>query len=105
MFGYMDVVEVHPPHLILKGLEDGYRGRDNRMFRWLQLLNLGYRIPGVVNTDSHYNFHGTGWLRNYIKSSTDQPEEISIEEMVDSSEAGNVIMTNGPFLEVTAGNR
>ena len=20
------------------------------------------RIPGVVNTDAHYNFHGSGWI-------------------------------------------
>ena len=105
MFGYMDVIEVHPPGMIFDG-PDAKRGNwDNTMIRWMQLLNLGYRIPGVVNTDAHYNFHGSGWLRNYIKSSTDNPAEIKIDEMVMASERGNVTMTNGPFLQVvtTAG--
>ena len=103
MFGFMDVVEVHPPQtILLKNAENPENGRQNRIFRWLQLLNLGYRIPGVVNTDAHYNFHGSGWLRNYIRSSTDNPAEISTAEMVKESEAGHIIMTNGPYLEVSA---
>jgi len=103
MFGWMDVVEVHPPGRIFSTLDKlptGGRDRGNPIFHWLQLLNLGYRIPGVVNTDAHYNFHGSGWLRNYIKSSTDDPAEIDTLEMVHASERGNLVMTNGPFLEV-----
>ncbi len=103
MLGWMDVIEVHPPELIFSTPpanvtpSDKY---DNRMFAWMQLLNLGYRIPGVVNTDAHYNFHGSGWLRNYVASSTDDPAQISVAEMVQSTERGHVIMTTGPFLEV-----
>ncbi len=102
MLGWMDVIEVHPPQLIFSvpaadvSPTDKF---DNRIFGWLQLLNLGYRIPGVVNTDSHYNFHGSGWLRNYLASSSDDPAEISIEEMIHASEHGHLIMTTGPFLE------
>ena len=107
MFGYMDVIEVHPPQDIFAGpfpREDYKQGRTRAIFNWMQLLNLGYRIPGVVNTDAHYNFHGSGWLRNYLRSSTDNPAEISIPEMIDQTEAGHIVMTNGPFLEVTARN-
>jgi hypothetical protein len=74
--------------------------RRNPIFTWLQMLNLGYRISGVVNTDAHYNFHDTGYIRNYIKSPTDDPAKIDTMEMVHASERGNVIMTNGPFLDV-----
>ncbi|GAB5404865.1 MAG: hypothetical protein Aurels2KO_30960 [Aureliella sp.] len=103
MLGWMDVVEVHPPALIFEtppaniSPADKY---DNRIFAWMQLLNLGYRIPGVVNTDAHYNFHGSGWLRNYVASSTDDPAEIKVAEMVESTERGHIVMTTGPFLEV-----
>ena len=103
MFGFMDVIEVHPPEAILskpKNLEESYRER-NAMFHWMQLLNLGYRIPGIVNTDAHYNFHGSGGLGNYLKYSTDDPAEIGTMEMVHAAEAGHVIMTNGPFMEVS----
>jgi hypothetical protein len=103
MFHFMDVIEVHPPGNIFKtpsapSGEEGDFG--NRMVNWLQLLNLGYRIPGVVNTDAHWNFYGSGGLRNYIRSTTDDPAQASVEELVHESEHGHIVMTNGPFLEV-----
>ena len=105
MFHTMDVIEVHPPGDILvkpDALPANAREPGNVIFNWLQLLNLGYRIPGVVNTDAHWNFHGSGWLRNYIQCSTDDPGQASIDELVDAAEAGRMVMSNGPFLEVTA---
>lgn len=105
MLGFMDVMEVHPPQAIFAGppaVKSGPKAGGNRMFYWMQLLNLGYRIPGVVNTDAHYNFHGSGWLRNYVKCSTDDPAQIDVMEMVRASERGHLVMSNGPFLEVSA---
>ncbi len=67
-FRFMDVIEVHPLDGLLKApmvdVEDSAkktRVENNRIFNWLQLLNQGHRIPGVVNTDSHYNFHESGF--------------------------------------------
>ena len=76
------------------------RARNNTIVNWLQLLNQGQRIPGVVNTDAHYNFHGSGWLRNYVKSPTDDPAEIQTLDVVHAAERGNLVMSSGPFLEV-----
>ena len=103
MLGFMDVIEVHPPQEIFDRPTPGEPKTDlsNKIFHWMQLLNQGYRIPGVVNTDAHYNLHGSGWLRNYIKSSTDDPGKIDTMEMVHESEHGHIVMTNGPFLEVS----
>lgn len=103
MIRFMDVIEVHQIERILsRGATYEARGRilNHRIVNWLQLLNQGYWIPGVVNTDAHYNFHGSGWLRNYIKSKTDDPAQIETLDIVHAAERGNVIMTNGPFLEV-----
>ena len=103
MISFMDVIEVHQIGSILSRgatYEAQGRIRNHRIFNWLQLLNQGYRIPGVVNTDAHYNFHGSGWLRNYLKSKTDDPAQIETLDIVHASERGNVVMTNGPFLEV-----
>ncbi|PHS18702.1 MAG: hypothetical protein COA78_01580 [Blastopirellula sp.] len=102
MFGFMDVIEVHPPELIFETPEVAAKrgGRGNTIFQWMQLLNHGYRITGVVNTDAHYNFHGSGAVRNYVQSSTDDPAKIKVMEMVHESEHGHVIMTNGPFMQV-----
>jgi hypothetical protein len=102
MFGWMDVIEVHPPEGIFNLPTADILPADkklNPIFFWLQLLNLGYRIPGVVNTDAHYNFHGSGWLRNYIECSTDDPSKIQVDEMIHSAEHGRMVMTTGPFLQ------
>jgi hypothetical protein len=105
MFGFMDVIEVHPPAGIFTppaALPATDRERSNPIFHWMQLLNIGYRVPGVVNTDAHWNFHGSGWIRNYVKAKTDEPSEADIMDLVHAFEHGTVVMTNGPFLTVTA---
>jgi hypothetical protein len=103
MAGHMDVIEVHPPARIFEGptYESNGQARNNTIHNWLQLLNRGRRLPGVVNTDAHYNFHGSGWLRNYLKSPTDDPAEIKTLDVVHAAERGRLVMTNGPFLEAT----
>ena len=102
----IDVMEIHPVDRVLQiGKTDDVtqeEAKSNRIFKWLQLINQGKRIPGVVNTDAHYNFHGSGWLRNWIQSSTDDPAKIDPMEMVHASEEGRVVMSNGPFLRMNA---
>jgi hypothetical protein len=110
MFAYQDVIEVHPHERILEA--DPYRvyadsktkkttQYNHTIFNWLQLLNQGRRLPAVVNTDAHYNHHGSGYIRNYVKCATDDPAKIDPMDMVHSSEKGHIILTNGPYLEVT----
>ncbi len=104
-FPFMDVMEVHAIDNALSLSPQGKRegvAFHNRIFNWLQLLNQGFRIYGVVNTDAHYNFHGSGWLRNWIQSSTDDPAKVDHMELVHASEQGRIVMSNGPFLEVSA---
>ena len=103
MHGKMDVIEVHPPHTIFDAPMTTSAGQtqNNTIVNWLQLLNKGRRIPGVVNTDAHYNFHGSGWLRNYLKSPTDDPAQIRTLDVVHAAERGNLVMTSGPFMEVS----
>ncbi|MBL8820157.1 MAG: CehA/McbA family metallohydrolase [Planctomyces sp.] len=103
-FPLMNVMEVHPidPILNLQPMYsyDGKVVGNQTIFNWLQLLNQGYRIYGVVNTDSHYNFHGSGGLRLWLKSLTDEPGSISSDEMRDVARSGKIVMSNGPFLDV-----
>lgn len=77
------------------------RGRNDRLFNWLQLLNQGYRIVGVAASDAHYTNHGTGWIRNYVKCSTEDLTKIDPMEMVREYEQGHVVMSTGPFLETS----
>ncbi len=100
---HINVIEVHPIDCILKRTPQTQRNGmeyNNTMFNWLQLLNQGYRIPGVVNTDAHDNFHGTGWLRNWIQSPTDDAAAVKPLDVVHAANQGRLIMSNGPFLEV-----
>jgi hypothetical protein len=100
---HINVLEVHPIDCILKltpqTQRNGYEF-NNTIFGWLQLLNQGLRIPGVVNSDAHDNYHGTGWLRNYVQSKTDDPAGIQPLDVVRAANQGRLVMSNGPFLEV-----
>lgn len=102
-FPVIDVMEVHPIDRILKlqqfDYHEGEAIGNHRLLNWLQLLNQGFRIYGVVNTDAHYNRHGSGGLRNWIQSSTDDPAKIDANEMMNASEQGRLVMSNGPYLE------
>lgn len=104
MLKWTDVIEVHPLETIFQDIPNNppsTRRMRIAMFQWLQLINQGYRIPGVINTDSHYNHHGSGWRRNWFASSTDDPAKISTDEMVQQVKSGHIIMSTGPFLSVT----
>lgn len=103
---HIDVIEIHPTPDILtldpNITASPYKG-NNRVFNWLQFLNQGHRFVGVVNSDAHYNYHESGWVRNWIKSPTDDPAKIKTLDVVRASEAGAIVMSNGPFLSVRMG--
>ncbi len=104
-FGIMNVTEIHPIDPLLNPtryqINEGKETGNQTALNWLQLLNQGFRIYGVVNTDSHYNYHGSGGLRIWVKSGTDAPAQISLDEMRDNARSGQIIMSNGPYLEAT----
>ncbi len=100
---HIGAIEVHPIEAILQRTPQFVRNgteSNNRMFGWLQLLNQGQRYPGVVNSDAHDNFHGTGVLRNWVQSLTDDPAAVKPLDIVAATTQGRAIMSNGPFLEV-----
>ncbi len=77
----------------------------NRTFGWLQMLNQGRHVWCVAVSDAHRIFgNGVGDWRTYVPSSTDNPPEIDPQEIIRNSKAGRMMITNGPFLEVTTGD-
>ena len=103
MLDFMDIIEVHPAELIFqtgKDPKENDRGGSNRIRPWMELIASGRRIPGVVNTDAHYNLNGSGWRRNWIRCSTDDPSKISVDEMTRRLEGGQIVMSTGPFMHV-----
>ncbi len=75
---------------------------ENRTFGWLQLLNQGRHVWCVAVSDAHRVFggNGVGGWRTYVPSSTDEPGDIDSSEVIRNSKAGQMMITNGPFLEV-----
>lgn len=75
---------------------------ENRTFGWLQMLNQGRHVWCVAVSDAHGVFtSGVGAWRTYVPSSTDEPAAIDHREIIRNSKAGRMMITNGPFLEVT----
>lgn len=73
-----------------------------REFVWRQLLNQGLRVTALGVADAHmvYDNGVAGW-HIYLKSPTDTPKELNWDLLAPHAKAGHVIVTNGPFLEVT----
>ena len=97
----MNVIEVHPIHEVLSlapsRIYPDMTGKkieyNHTIFNWLQLLNQGVRIPGVVNTDAHYNYHGSGGLRNYIRCDATTPGDIVPLQIVRHAKKGHIVMS------------
>ncbi len=77
----------------------------HREFIWLQLLNQGMRVWGIGVADAHHvHGNGVGGWRTYVKSSTDDPAKIDWREISRNAKAGRMILTTGPYLEVSTGS-
>ena len=76
-----------------------------REFIWLQLLNQGLAPKAIAVSDAHHvHGNGVGGWRTYVKSSTDDPAKIDWREMTRNSKAGRMILSTGPYLEVSTGS-
>ncbi len=81
------------------------KARSVREFIWRQLLNQGLRVTAVGVADAHSVYgNGVGCWRGYIPSSTDDPAKIDWAELAPRVKQGNIVLTTGPFLEVTTQN-
>jgi len=100
---YTDVMEVWAPTILKMKPTVKSKGNviNNRGFNWLQLLNQGYRLPGVANTDAHHCFHDSGYIRNWVKCPTDDVTQIKELDVVRASKKGQLCMSSGPFLQVS----
>jgi len=74
-----------------------------RQFIWLQLLNLGHRITPIAVADAHsVHGNGVGGWRIYLPSKTDKPAKIDwTGDLAEQALKGHIMLTTGPFLQVT----
>lgn len=67
---------------------------------WFNLLNLGHRYIGTGTSDSHSATDHTGYARTWLRVDSDRPRDIDPRDIVDSLHARDVIMSNGPFVQL-----
>ncbi len=81
--------------------------RDVRL-DWFALLNQGFEVTGMGNSDSHaLAVELVGWPLNMIHGGIDPLGELDLVELVDAARQGRVSVTTGPILELelVAGER
>lgn len=71
---------------------------------WFHLLQTGKRVAGTANSDSHEpDKEEPGSPRTYFRAPTDNPAQVSPDDVVAAFAAGDLLMTNGPFVRVDIG--
>lgn len=98
-FGGDDILNPVPYHIYKRG--DKEQVSPVTEFVWLQMLNRGDHVWGIAVSDAHsVHGNGVGGWRTYVKSPTDNPAEIDWRDVTRRARAGQMVLTNGPFLEV-----
>jgi len=71
---------------------------------WIHVLQTGKRVVGTANSDSHEpDKEEPGSPRTYFRAPSDDPAQITPNDVVSAFAAGDVLMTNGPFVRATIG--
>jgi len=97
-----DVMEIRESMLtVLTETDPATTRHHNRVFYWLQMLNQGDHILGTANTDAHSVGHQSGSIFNYVH--LDHPDIATLDpwEIARAVKHGHVVMSNGPFMEVS----
>jgi len=73
---------------------------------WFQMLNRGVRRTLLGDSDTHdiYSIE-SGTPRNYVRSSTDIPQGIRLDEVAANVKRMSTFPTYGPFVEVSANGK
>jgi len=72
---------------------------------WFAIQNRGEKITGVGASDSHTVDDPVGQGRTYIRSSTDDPARLDVDELCRNFLAGDTSVSYGIFAEVTVNAR
>jgi hypothetical protein len=92
---------IPPAGTILRD-EDGKVAFPGAMEDWFNLLNRGYIYTAMANSDTHAHDDEPGIPRTYVPVSSDQPGAIIEPEIVAAIKNQQAMLTNGPFLRISA---
>ncbi len=69
---------------------------------WIKLLESGRHVVGTANSDSHEpEKDEPGCPRTYVRVPSDEPAQVHPDDIVAAFDAGDVLMSNGPFIRVS----
>ena len=75
------------------------------MMDWYALLRAGRRVTATGNSDSHkVTYQDAGEPRNWVRVPDDDPAHFDEKAFVAAINGGKVIVSNGPFITLTAGD-
>jgi hypothetical protein len=90
---------------ILNPGDDGYDGTSPaaraRFNDWFTLLSRGFRVAATGVSDTHYANLATGW-RTWVELGVDEPAQLDPAQLSARLNAGRAVVSNGPFVSVTA---
>ena len=70
---------------------------------WFAILSTGKHVVGTANSDSHDpDKEEPGYPRTYVRAGVDEPRLLKPQDINAAFASGDVLMTNGPFVRVTA---
>lgn len=69
---------------------------------WFGLLNQGYRVVGVGNSDTHNLSSPAGFPRNYLPAPSDAPAELTERQIIDGIKSGDSVISASAWLEFAA---
>ena len=72
-------------------------------FDWFSFLDRAKRITATGNSDSHNaSVHEVGYPRNFLWVGTDDPAQVTDQQVTDALRAGRVTISGGPLLTLAA---
>ncbi|NLL83690.1 MAG: hypothetical protein GX230_05540 [Lentisphaerae bacterium] len=86
----------------LDSLNDPKKRLENDILCWLETVRHGWRLPAVIGSAAHHNFHGVGRFRSYVRYEGAKPGVIDPVKIMAAVKKGHVFMTTGPFVDLLA---
>ena len=72
---------------------------------WFTLLNLGYRITALGNSDTHSKTSTeAGCPRNFVQVGFDDPAALTADVVAEAVREGRVVASYGPFIRIGVNN-
>lgn len=93
-----DYLETSDP--VILQLTKNSPGKIPVMRDWFAMLNAGYPIAAVANSDAHDRNDGVGYGRNLVRVGTDRPGDMTTADVTTALLAQRVSVSNGPFIRL-----